>query len=197
VTNGPLGLKGLSPYTDLWWSWGICIFTVFCTVRLVTSSYGRAMKAIRENERAAEAMGVDSFWTKTIAMAFSAFFQGVGGGLLAHLVTTISPRQFDFMFTFNLLSIIVVGGLGSTTGSVIAATLFAWGGELLRAVEEPMSIFGYSFQGMPGLRMLIFSLLLIFVMLFAQRGLMGRREFTWQGLIDTLSRLRPSPRAPR
>lgn len=188
ITNGPLGLKALHPYTNLWWSWSICILTIFFTVRLVNSSYGRAMKAIREDERAAEAMGVNTFWTKTLALAFSAFFQGVGGGLLAHLVTTISPKQFDFLFTFNLLSIIVIGGLGSTTGSVIAATLFAWGGEVLRVVEEPMTVFGYSCEGLPGLRMLIFSVLLIFVMLFAQRGLMGRREFTWQGLFDLFSR---------
>lgn len=184
VTNGPLGLKGLAPYTTLAWSWGICIFTVFCTVRLVNSSYGRAMKAVREDEIAAQAMGVNAFWTKTLAFAYSAFFQGVGGGLLAHLITTISPTLFTFLFTFNLLIIIVAGGLGSTTGAVIAAALFAWGGELLRAFEEPMTIFGFYLEGIPGMRMVIFSIILMFVMLFARSGLMGRKEFSWQGLID-------------
>jgi branched-chain amino acid transport system permease protein len=99
VTNGPLGLKGLAPYTNLCWSWGVCVLTVFCTVRLVNSSYGRAMKAVREDETAAEAMGVSSFRTKTLAFTFSAFFQGVGGGLLAHLITTISPTLFSFLLT--------------------------------------------------------------------------------------------------
>jgi branched-chain amino acid transport system permease protein len=186
VTNGPLGLKGLAPYTTLSWSWGVCIFTVFCTVRLVNSSYGRAMKAVREDETAAQAMGVNAFWTKTLAFTYSAFFQGVGGGLLAHLITTISPTLFTFLFTFNLLIIIVAGGLGSTTGAVIAAALFAWGGELLRAFEEPMTIFGYYLEGIPGMRMVIFSVILIFVMLFARSGLMGRKEFSWQGLIDSV-----------
>lgn len=184
LTNGPLGLKGLTPYTNLWWSWGFCIFTVFCTVRLVNSSYGRAMKAVREDETAAEAMGINAFWTKTLAFVFSAFFEGVAGGLLAHIITTISPTLFTFMLTFNLLIIIVIGGLGSTTGAVIAAVLITWGGEVLRFVEEPMTVFGYEYEGIPGMRMVIFSFLLIFVMLFARSGIMGRHEFSWQSLID-------------
>jgi branched-chain amino acid transport system permease protein len=189
ITNGPLGLKGLVPYTNLWWSWGICLLSVFCTIRLVNSSYGRAMKAVREDETAAEAMGIDAFRTKTLAFVFSAFFQGIAGGMLAHLVTTISPSLFGFLLTFNLLIIIVIGGLGSTTGSVIAAILFAWGGELLRVVEEPMTIFGYYVEGIPGMRMVIFSVILILVMLFARSGIMGRNEFSWQGLFSFLRRI--------
>jgi branched-chain amino acid transport system permease protein len=194
ITNGPLGLKGLPPYTNLWWSWGFCFLTVFCTVRLVNSSYGRAMKAVREDETAAEAMGIDAFWTKTLAFVFSAFFQGIAGGLLAYLITTISPSLFTFMLTFNLLIMIVIGGLGSTTGAVIGAVLITWGGEVLRFVEEPISIFGYHYEGVPGMRMVIFSALLILVMLFARSGIMGRREFSWQASIDfsrkVISRLR-------
>jgi len=184
VTNGPLGLKGLTPYTNIWWTWGVCVFTVFCIVRLVNSSYGRSMKAVREDETAAEAMGINALRIKTLAFAFSAFFQGVAGGLLAHLVTTISPSLFTFMFTFNLLIIIVIGGLGSTTGSIIAAVVITWSGELLRVVEEPLTIFGYHYEGIPGMRMVIFSLLLILVMLFARSGIMGRREFSWHGLLE-------------
>jgi branched-chain amino acid transport system permease protein len=188
VTNGPLGLKGLHPHTNLWWSWGFCLFTVFCIVRLVNSSYGRAMKAVREDETAAEAMGIKAFWTKTLAFTFSAFFEGVAGGLVAHLITTISPSLFTFLLTFNLLIIIVAGGLGSTTGSVIAAVVFTWSGEILRVVEEPATIFGFQYTGIPGMRMVILSLLLILVMLFARRGLMGRREFSWRSLIDLAGR---------
>lgn len=79
ITNGPLGLKGLHPHTTLWWSCGVCILAVFCTVRLVKSSYGRAMKAVREDETAAQAMGIDSIWTKTLAFTFSTFFPGGRG----------------------------------------------------------------------------------------------------------------------
>ncbi|MGC8659946.1 MAG: branched-chain amino acid ABC transporter permease [Desulfomonilaceae bacterium] len=186
LTNGSLGLKGLYPYTNIWWTWGVCIFTVFCTVRLVNSSYGRAMKAVREDEIAAEAMGINAFRIKTFAFTFSAFFQGVAGGLLAHLITTISPSLFTFMFTFNLLIIIVIGGLGSTTGSVLAAILITWAGEALRIFEEPTDFFGFHYEGIPGMRMVIFSAILILVMIFGRHGIMGRYEFSWNGLFNWL-----------
>src|SRR4030042_3323127 len=136
ITNGPLGLKGLTPHTNLWWSYGFMTFTLFFIWRLTNSSFGRAMKAIREDEGAAEAMGIRSFRYKMMAFTVSGFFEGVAGGLLAHLITTISPTLFTFLLTFNLLIIIVIGGLGTTTGAVIAAVLVTWGGELLRFFEE-------------------------------------------------------------
>ncbi len=187
VTNGPLGLKGIAPYTNLWWSWGLALLTLFVINRLVKSSYGRALKAIRENELAAESMGINAFKHKLLAFTMAAFFEGMAGALLAHLITTISPMLFTFFLTFNLLIIITIGGLGSITGSVLAAIAFAWGSELLRAVEEPMNIFGLlEIPGIPGMRMVVFSIILIVVMLFARQGFMGRREFTWQWLFDRM-----------
>jgi branched-chain amino acid transport system permease protein len=182
ITNGPLGLKGLYPYTNLWWSWGLAMFCVFFVTRLVKSSYGRALKAIRQDEVAAETLGIHAFWHKMLAFTVSAFFEGVAGGLLAHLITTISPSLFSFFLTFNLLIIIVVGGLGSTTGSIISAILFTWAGEWLRVVEEPFHWGWLQVPGIPGMRMVIFSIILIGVMIFAREGIMGRREFTWARL---------------
>ncbi len=104
---------------------------------------------------------------------------------MAHLITTISPVLFTFFLTFNLLIIVVVGGLGSTTGSVISAILFVLGGEASRVVEEPISIGPLEIPGIPGMRMVIFSLILGGVMIFARKGIMGREEFSWQGLIDS------------
>jgi branched-chain amino acid transport system permease protein len=184
ITNGPLGLKALHNYTNLWWSWGFAIFTLFFIVRLVGSSYGLAMKAVREDEAAAEAMGVNAFRTKLLAFTTSAFFEGVAGGLLAHLITTISPTLFTFFLTFNLLIIIVAGGLGSTTGAVIGALLFSFGGEWLRAVEEPMNIGGLEIPGVPGMRMVVFSIILILLMIFARDGIMGRHELSWDWLLQ-------------
>lgn len=179
LTNGPLGLKGLHPLGSLWWSWGVAAATVLVVHRLKNSSFGRAMQAIREDETAARAMGVDTFRHLMLAYVLSAFFFGVGGGLLAHLITTISPGLFSFFLTFQLLIIIVVGGLGSTTGAVLSAIFFTLAGEWLRVVEEPRQLFGLMVPGIPGLRMVIFSLLLLMVILFFRRGLLGRREFTW------------------
>ncbi len=188
ITNGPLGLKGLVPHTNLWWSFGFMIFTLFFISRLTKSSFGRAMKAIREDEVAAEAMGIRSFRYKMMAFTVSGFFEGIAGGLLAHLITTISPVLFTFFLTFNLLIIIVVGGLGSTTGCVISSVLFVFGSEALRAVEEPFSIGPVHVPGIPGMRMVIFAIILVMVMIFARQGIMGRGEFSWQRLIDVLRR---------
>ncbi len=187
VTNGPLGLKGLKPYTTIWWSWSIAIFTVIVIQKLINSSWGRAMKAIRENEIAAQAMGINPFKHLMMAFLISAFFSGVAGGLLAHLITTISPTLFTFFLTFNLLIIIVVGGLGSTTGAVIGAMLFAWGGEALRVVESPMDIGPVHIPGIPGMRMVLFSVILMLVIIFARRGITGRNEFSWDWLFSKLS----------
>jgi branched-chain amino acid transport system permease protein len=110
----------------------------------------------------------------------------VGGGLLAHLITTISPVLFTFFLTFNLLIIIVAGGLGSTTGAIFAAILFTWGGEALRFVEEPMDLGFIDIPGIPGMRMVIFSVILVLIMIFARQGLMGTREFNWNWLCRIL-----------
>lgn len=188
ITNGPLGLKGLVPHTNLWWSFGFMIVTLFFISRLTKSSFGRAMKAIREDEVAAEAMGIRSFRYKMMAFTVSGFFEGIAGGLLAHLITTISPVLFTFFLTFNLLIIIVVGGLGSTTGCVISSALFVFGSEALRAAEEPFSIGALRVPGIPGMRMVIFSIILVMVMIFARQGIMGRGEFSWQRFFEWLRR---------
>ena len=184
LTNGPLGLKGLFPHTNLWWTWGVAVLTVLLIRGFVDSSYGRAMKAIREDETAARAMGIDPFRHLLLAFLISAFFSGIAGGLLAHLITTISPTLFTFMLTFNLLIMIVVGGLGSTTGAVIGAVLFSWGSEMLRVVENPIDLGFYTIPGIPGMRMVVFSLVLMLMIIFAGKGIMGRWEFSW----DILSR---------
>ncbi len=182
LTNGSLGLKGLQPYTTLWWSWGLAVVTVAVVQSLKNSGYGRALAAIRQDETAARAMGVNTFHHLLAAYVLSAFFFGLGGGLLAHLITTISPSLFTFFLTFNLLIIIVVGGLGSTTGAVLSACLFTLAGEWLRFVEEPQVILGLPIPGIPGMRQVIFSLAMLLVIIFFRQGLMGRREFTWEGV---------------
>ncbi len=182
ITNGPLGLKGIANYTNLWWSWGFAIAAMIVIMRLINSEFGRAMKAIRDDEDAAIAMGINTFKIKMIAFVTSAFFEGIAGGLLAHLITTISPTLFTFFLTFNLLIIIVIGGLGSMTGTAIATVLVVWGSEWLRIVEQPMHIFSLTIPGIPGMRMVIFSILLIIIMIFAREGIMGQKEFSWDSL---------------
>ncbi|HBT40056.1 MAG: Inner-membrane translocator [Thermotoga sp. 50_1627] len=188
VTNGPLGLKGLPTYTNLWWSWGWAVFTVFFIKRLIDSSYGRALKAIRDNEEAAEAMGVNLFYHKTLAFVVGAFFAGIAGGLLGSLVMTIDPNAFNIMLTFQIVLIVLLGGLGSITGTVISGVLIAVLMEWLRIVETPMKIFGITIPGISGMRMLIFSIILMISVLFFRHGILGDREFSWQGVISFFKR---------
>ncbi|MGB9789004.1 MAG: branched-chain amino acid ABC transporter permease [Thermotoga caldifontis] len=188
VTNGPLGLKGLPTYTNLWWSWGWAIFTVFFIKRLVESSYGRALKAIRDDEEAAEAMGINLFFHKTLAFTVGAFFAGIAGGLLGSLVMTIDPNAFNIMLTFQIVLIVLLGGLGNITGTVITAVLITVLMEWLRIVESPMKIFGLRIQGIPGMRMLIFSVVLMIAVLFFRHGILGDREFSWEAVGRFLKR---------
>ena len=186
ITNGPLGLKGLPSYTNLWWTWGIAIFTVWFIKNLINSSYGRALKSIREDEIAAEAMGVKLFYHKVLSFIVGAFFAGIAGALLGSLVMTIDPNTFSFFMTFQIIIIVVVGGLGSITGTVIVAAIFAILMEVLRSVESPMSLFGLNIPGIPGMRMLLFSILLMIVVLFFHQGLMGTKEWSWEWLYKKL-----------
>lgn len=189
ITNGPLGLKGLPRYTNLWWTWGMAIFTTWFVKNLINSSYGRALKSIREDEVAAEAMGVYLFYHKILSFSIGAFFAGIAGALLGSLVMTIDPNTFSFSMTFQIIIIVVIGGLGSITGSTMVAIVFAALMEWLRFVESPMNILGWRIPGIPGMRMLIFSVLLVVIILFFQHGLMGdKTEFSWEGLYNKLTR---------
>lgn len=175
-TNGSRGLIDIPRLSNIYWIGIIAIIAVILVLNLIYSKYGRAMKAIRDDEDAANAMGINTFWIKTLAFGTSAFLEGIGGGLLACLLASLSPEQFDFIFTFQLLIIIVLGGLGSTSGAILGTILVIGGAEWLRFLDESMSIFSYEIPAMPGFRMVIFSLILILIMLFARKGIMGDKE---------------------
>lgn len=188
LTNGAQGLKGIPQSNEVWWYFGIAFVTIIVMTKLINSSYGRAFKAIREDEIAAEAMGINLFKTKMIAFIIGAFFAGIGGGLLAKSIGTIDPNQFKFLFTFNILLIIVLGGMGSITGTIIASIVVTVGMELMRPLDETMSLGFVTINGIPGLRMVIFSIILIVVVLFYRRGFMGTNEFSWDKLFAKLGR---------
>ena len=182
ITNGALGLKGLPRFTTMWWAWGMAIVVTLFLVLLIRSSYGRAFKAIRDNEIAAEAMGINVFGQKVLSFAISSALAGLAGGLLAHHLTTIDPKQFIFLKTFDILLIVVLGGVGSITGSVVAAIVVTISMEALRFLDGPMNFYFFSTNGIPGLRMVFFSALLMVVVIYRQQGLMGKAEFSWDGL---------------
>ncbi|MGB4632672.1 MAG: branched-chain amino acid ABC transporter permease [Bacillota bacterium] len=190
ITNGALGLKGIPPHTNLYWSWTFALLCVFVMVRLTNSSYGRALKAIRDDEVAAEAMGVNLFYHKCLAFVVSATMAGIGGGLLGNLITTIDPNMFRFPLTFTVLMMAVLGGLGSITGSVISATVITIAMEALRVLEEPRVVLGIFLPGIPGMRMVVFSIALMLVILFYPKGFMGDRELGLDSFRNLAARFR-------
>ncbi|AKL93810.1 amino acid/amide ABC transporter membrane protein 2, HAAT family [Clostridium aceticum] len=188
ITNGPLGLKSIPNTTNLWWSFGTMLFTIMVMVSLIKSSYGKAFKAIREDEIAAESMGVNLFKHKVMSFVIGAFFAGVGGGLLGNLLGTINPMMFRFVLTFNVLLIIVLGGMGSITGTVISAFVVTAGLEYLRFLDESINLGFIRLEGIAGLRMVVFSALLMIVVIFFRNGLMGTNEFSWDKLFNFFQR---------
>jgi branched-chain amino acid transport system permease protein len=188
ITNGPLGLKSIPNTTNIWWSFGTMILTVLVMLAIIKSSYGKAFKAIREDEIASESMGINLFKHKVMAFAIGAFFAGVGGGLLGNLLGTINPNMFRFTLTFNVLLIIVLGGMGSITGTVVSAFIVTAGLEYLRFLDESINLGFVKFEGVAGLRMVVFSTLLMIVVIFFRNGLMGNKEFSWDKLINFFKR---------
>jgi len=180
VTNGALGLKGIPVIANLYWTFGLAAITIIFSAAFISSSFGRALKSIREDEISAQAMGIDIFKHKVMSFSISAFIAGIGGGLLATLIATIDPNMFRFIFTFQILLMIVLGGMKSITGTVVGATIVTILLEALRSVESPIDLGFIVIPGIPGMRMVIFSLTLILIVVFMREGILGERELSWR-----------------
>jgi len=190
LTNGPLGLKGLPRYSTTYTVWGIAFISVVFMVALIKSAFGRSCRAIRDNEIAAQAMGINVARVKITSFVIASFMAGIGGALLGHMISTIDPRMFAFVLTYNVLLIVVLGGTGSITGSVIAAMVVTISMEFLRFLDGPLNLIFVRTQGKPGVRMVVFSLLLLIVIIFRQQGLMGTKEFSWDAVSDLFRKIK-------
>lgn len=183
ITNGALGVSGLPSMRNIlnkgrvtnFWPLLFTIITFFLLKMLINSSYGRALKAIREDEIAAEAMGIGLAKHKILSFSIGALFAGIAGGLLALNIGSIVPLQFNFISTYNILLMVVIGGMGSLTGSILSAFIVTFGMELMRPLDTQVM----------GLRMVVFSVLLILCVLFFRKGIMGTNEIT----IDSIKNL--------
>ena len=154
---------------------GICIAVI---VLLINSTYGRAFKAIRDDEVAAEAMGINLARHKRLSFCISSFFAGVGGGLFAMLVNQAQAKTFTTAMTYEILLIVVIGGIGSVSGSCIAAFLYVAASEWwLRFLDAETFIGGFKVPLLRnGFRMVVFSVVIMIVVLFFRRGIMGDKE---------------------
>jgi len=162
--GGAAGMIGIPRLTNWTWLYLMMVLTGVVIVNFLNSTHGRACVAIRENEIAAETMGINTTYYKVLAFAVGAFFAGIAGGLYAHYFYLIQPTTFTFFRSFDILVMVVFGGLGSITGSIIAAAAITLGNAAL--------------QDLAVLRMVIYAALLVIIMVFRPQGLMGNKEFT-------------------
>ena len=169
------GLTGIPPWNNFFWVFFFCGLTILISHRLVNSSLGRAFLAIREDQIAAEAMGVDTTRYKVKAFIIGSALAGVAGALFAHYTPAyLNPTMFTFIRSFEVVAMVVLGGLGSISGSIVAAIILTFLPEGLRAVKDYM-------PGGRDPRMVIYSIMLIVLMLTRPQGLFGRKEL-WQFL---------------
>lgn len=175
----------------------IATLSIVIIVLLVNSSYGRAFKSIRDDEVAAEAMGINLFKHKMLSFVISSFFAGVGGALLAMFQTTVQADPFASTMTYELLLIVVIGGIGSITGSCIAAFLYIACSEWwLRFLDSG------SFMGMEvsffrdGFRKVVFSVVIMIIVLFFSRGIMGNKELSFTGIVRKIRGRKAAKTAP-
>jgi branched-chain amino acid transport system permease protein len=161
--GGARGYSGIPKLANFFWIYLFAVISVTVVSRTVRSSFGRSLIAIREDEIAAEAMGVDTTRSKVISFVLSSAMAGVGGGLFGHYLMYVHTNSFTFIKSIEIIIMIVIGGLGSITGSVVGAVLYI-------ALTEGL-------RGFAQYRMILFSLLLIVIMIVRPQGLLGHREF--------------------
>ncbi|BCZ49351.1 ABC transporter [Clostridium gelidum] len=162
LVGGARGFTGIPRETNFTLAFLFMVVTVIVIYNIIHSSQGRAMLSVRENEIAAESMGINAFKYKMIAFIIAAFFAGLAGGLYAHYMGYIQPASFDFNKSIDYLTFVVFGGMGSLSGSIIATIVLTFLPELLRGLGE--------------FRMLIYPLALIILMIFRPQGLLGDKE---------------------
>lgn len=165
--GGARGLTDIPAITTPAIAYATAIITIFFIWRLIHSAKGRALLSVREDEIAAQAAGVDTTRAKVLAFIVGAFFAGAAGGLYAHQLSYINPAVFDFNKSIEIVIMVVLGGMGSITGSVVAAAFVTALPELLRPLQDYTGI---------DLRMVIYSLALIVLMLLRPKGLFGNKE---------------------
>lgn len=155
------GYTGIPKLADFFWVFGIAAVLIFLIHNLLGSTYGKGFVAVRDDEVAAAAVGINTTRYKVIAFIIGAFFAGLAGGLYAHFITYLNPSQFGFLKSFEIVVMVVVGGMGNIVGVIVSATLLTILPEALRPIAQ--------------YRMVIYSLLLIVIMLSRPQGLFGRR----------------------
>jgi branched-chain amino acid transport system permease protein len=166
--GGARGLPGIPKYANFFWVF-LCVVSVIAVARNIAhSTHGRALFAIRDDEIAAEALGVDTTKYKVTAFVIGAFYAGIAGGLFAHYLSYLNPSTFTFLKSIEVIAMVVLGGMGSVSGAVLAAIVLTLMPEMLRVVKD--------------FRMVIYALMLVVLMITRPQGLLGTRELSLRWL---------------
>ncbi|MBI3763514.1 MAG: branched-chain amino acid ABC transporter permease [Chloroflexi bacterium] len=168
LTRGSRTFSNVTAYTDLGWVWAWALVTLYVVWRIKRSQFGRAMFAQREDRWAAQSIGIALMPPRLLAFVVGAFFTAVAGSLYAHFITSFSPNAFYFDLTFRVITMLVVGGMGSVSGSVIGAVLVIGLAEALRRIEDVTLLYGLS--------QIILAVIFILIIIFRREGLLGQRE---------------------
>ncbi len=184
VTNGPTGLKSIPKIMNAPRAFLILMVITILLLLLLNSPYGRAYKSLREDEVAANATGVNPFKFKMQAFMVSGFMAGISGAMLASVLGTIDPNQFKFTLVYTLLLMVILGGQGSISGSIVGAFIITSALEILRFMDEPINFGFWQYPGISGMRMVVFSIILMFILLFWKSGIFGDKEFSWNRILS-------------
>ncbi len=163
ITGGPMGLRGIPKVTNIYVATAALILVIFSLNRIMNSRVGKSFIAIREDELAAEAMGINTTRFKILAFIIGAFYAGMAGGLYAFLFRYINPKDFGFMKSIEILCMVVLGGMGNTYGAVLGAFIITVLPELLRSVSPVIAQY----------RMVLYGLLLVIMMIVKPQGIIS------------------------
>ncbi len=163
ITGGTMGLRGIPKVTNIYVAVGALILVIFSLNRIMDSRVGKSFIAIREDELAADAMGINTTRFKILAFIIGAFYAGIAGGLYAFLFRYINPKDFGFMRSIEILCMVVLGGMGNTYGSVLGALIITVLPELLRSISPAIAQY----------RMVLYGLLLVIMMIVKPQGIIS------------------------
>jgi branched-chain amino acid transport system permease protein len=175
-TRGSRTFSNVTPYTNLWWIAVWTLTVVYIVWRIKRSPFGRDMFAQREDRVAAQAIGIRVMDPRLLAFVVGAFFSAVAGSLYAHFITSFSPTVFYFDLTFRVITMLVIGGMGSVSGSILGAFFIVGLGEALRRVEDATLLYGLS--------SIILAIIFLVVITLRREGLLGQREVPLDRLFD-------------
>jgi branched-chain amino acid transport system permease protein len=178
LTRGARTFSGVPAYTNLANSWLWAAFAVYLALRIKRSSFGRSMLASRDDAIAARSIGIDILRSRLLAFCLSAFLTAAGGGLWAHFIGAFSPKSFYFPQTFGIITMVVIGGLGSVRGSVLGVVSVTVVSEILRNAERGFDLGFFRIPPMYGASQIVMAVLLMLVIVYRPKGMLGESEMT-------------------